>query len=793
MKTRVLLLASLVVMSLSVWSQNSTQGLEFWFSYMENGYKYNNGDWVDNTVMISAKRACSGIITKPNSDWEGIPFTVDDNGITYISIPEEYAYNENNSEVVDRKALVLRATDTVSVYISNIATYSFDASFVLPTESLGSEYIIQCDQQSISSNNGDMDDGIETSAFLIVAVEDSTVIDITPTVATEHGLCFPYTTATIVLNMGETFFVKSEHPGYNIYSSRDLSGSTVFVHDEKKVAVFNGNTTTCIPSDVGNGRDHIFEQALPVDSWGMQFAITASQSRVRDIVKIVSARDENTIMRNGEEVIVLNRGETYSFSLFSSDGSCFIETSKPSQVYLYNTTGEEPLEPVGSNNGDPSMVWIPPIEQRIDEITFCTFNSYYTFASIAHHYVNIVVDKDAVGQVYLDNNIIYASEFHPVMGTDDYYFVRKTISHGTHHLACESGLIAHVYGFGAARGYAYCVGANVLSLKQKLLVNGQWSENYHHGFNMCNNEDVDLAVEANYHIDAVNWAFGDGLSGHGEQVTHHYERSGDYEVRTFVQGLNFYSAEAIIDTMSVVIHVGEPIHRVESHEVCDIDDFPYYGEMYTESGHYERIGTSVYGCDSTYILDLDMEFSPYFEFVGTHWPIGGNETHVSVAEYAIHPIEPRTHIDTVLWSIECNNWRIKPHGKGESCTLYIYSYLLEPVMLHATAVNRCDSIHEDFFIQTSYHDVEEYVVVSSFEVSPNPTDGHLTLRLNDLKGLAKVLVFNSLWQKVDEFVLDAEMAQEKPYTMPAVGAGLYYIVVQCDGKTLTRKIVLERP
>ena len=42
--TMVLLLGGLFAMA-----QNSTQGMEFWFSYMENGYKYNGGEWVDNT------------------------------------------------------------------------------------------------------------------------------------------------------------------------------------------------------------------------------------------------------------------------------------------------------------------------------------------------------------------------------------------------------------------------------------------------------------------------------------------------------------------------------------------------------------------------------------------------------------------------------------------------------------------------------------------------------------------------------------------------------------------------
>ena len=240
--------------------------MEFWFSYMENGYKYNGGAWVDNTVMISAKRACTGTIAKPDGSLPAIPFSVGDNGITNITIPEAYAYNESNSEVIGHKSLLLTATDTVSVFISNIATYSFDASFVLPVESLGSEYFVQCFDQEVDYS-GTLNESVFTSAFLIIAVEDSTVVDITPAVETEFNL-FPGFATTVVLNAGDTYFVKSNHLEY----WRDLSGSLIMAHDGKKVAVFNGNTTTCIPTDVGNGRDHIFEQALPIDSWVLQYS-----------------------------------------------------------------------------------------------------------------------------------------------------------------------------------------------------------------------------------------------------------------------------------------------------------------------------------------------------------------------------------------------------------------------------------------------------------------------------------------------------------------------------------------
>ena len=789
MKKRFTLLSVLLFIGVSLLAQNSTQGMEFWFSYMENGYKYNSGNWVDNTVMISAKRACSGTIEKPDGSLPSIPFSVGDNGIINIGIPEEYAYNEDNSEVVGSKSLVLRATDTVSVFISNIATYSFDASFVLPIESLGSDYIVQCFEQETYSPGVSLSEKIMTSAFLIVAVEDSTLVDITPSTETEFGFASPSETATVTLNAGETFFVKSQYQGY----WRDLSGTIIMAHDGKKVAVFNGNTTTCVPADAGTSRDHIFEQALPIDTWGQQFAVTTSQSRIRDFVKITSGGDNNVVKCNGLPIATLGFGQSFTFELKATDGSCFIETTMPSVVYLYNTSGEDSMDPSVFGNGDPSMVWIPPVEQRIDEITFCTFNSDYEFASIYSHYVNIVVEREDVGFVYLDGTLINASEFQPVRGTSDYSFVRKNINHGTHHLSCISGLIAHVYGFGPARGYAYCVGANVISLKQKLLVNGIWSEFYQNGLYMCIDESADMTVETNYPINRVTWTYGDGQVDDGIEVSHQYASAGDYVVTAYINGTNEFSTETVYDTMSVAIHVGTPEHHVLDTAVCDVDAFDYYGVDYSQSGHYQRIGTNIYGCDSTYVLTLDMEFTPNFEFVGTHWPIGGSETHISVNEYAIRPLDSRTHVDTVLWQIDCPNWYVVPHGNnGRKCTLYVFTYLLEPVKLHAWAVNRCDTVHEEFFIQTSYYDVEETAESSGFVVAPNPTNGNVTLYFGELNGMVEVLVYNSLGQKMDAFSVDVNLCHEKDYVMPNLNNGLYFFVLNCNGARVTRRVVLSR-
>ena len=803
MKMRLTLLSLLLFISISVFSQNSTQGTEFWFSFMHNGYKENNRTWVETQVMISAKRACSGTITNPCTSWSQA-FTVDSASVVVLPIPETQGYNEGNEGVPSDLGLLLMATDTVSVFIANIANKSFDASFVLPVESLGSSYIVQCDKQSCTPNNnntiGFVYHDMETSAFLIVATEDNTVIDINPSVTTidGHASVIDY---SVTLDRGQTYFMRSKNNAGD--PLRDFSGTRIKARGGKRIAVFNGNTLTSIPDPSLSGTkysyDHIFEQALPVETWGKRFAITGSSSRTRDQVKITAEFGNTVVWCNGVQQTRLNKGESYTFWLYASmsgdhpfeGGSCFVETSKPSMVYLYNTTCLDP-EATSQENGDPSMVWIPPIEQRINEITFCTFNHYN--AIIDNHYVNIVVDSESVHEVYLDGVLLDANDFQPLIGNQNLSYSRVEISHGMHHLSCERGLIGHVYGFGYAKGYAYCVGANVENLTSTLLANGQLSANYLDGLHLCIGEDADFEVVTNYSVESVVWDFdGTPISG-GVTASHTYNQSGEFIVSAIVEGHNNYTYELFYDTLTMAVHVEDAAGFADiTYVACDEDVFEFHGEVYTESGYYEQNVHNVNDCDSIFRLTLDMGFTPNFEFVGTHWPIGGSETYYTMNEYAVQMNEPRAQVDTVLWQIDCPNWYVEPHGdKGEECTLYIFSYLLEPVMLHAWAINSCDTVHEEFFIQTSYYDVDENAQNAAFVMAPNPTQGMVTLCFDQLQGRAEVHVFNSLGQKVDAFIIDEIQNREMAYMMPDFPDGLYCFVVKIKGSTLMRKLILKR-
>ena len=97
----------------------TTQGKEFWLSFIANGFKYHpdvpSTGWVRVQLIVSAKRDCSGTITNPNTGWTH-DFTVEANDVFSIDLDEEQVYVENDEyERIVNKGLKITTTDTVSV------------------------------------------------------------------------------------------------------------------------------------------------------------------------------------------------------------------------------------------------------------------------------------------------------------------------------------------------------------------------------------------------------------------------------------------------------------------------------------------------------------------------------------------------------------------------------------------------------------------------------------------------------------------------------------------------------
>ena len=568
----------------------TTQGTEFVTAFIQNSSHSAGESGFELSLMVSAKRACSVTVRNPNSTWT-TTFNVNANSTYKCIIPSAQhtqCYLTETTASAVNKGLLITSTDTISLYSSNFASASFDGSIVLPTTALGNEYIVQCYPPVIN-----------TSEFSITATEDNTIVDITPSVSVSAGTTHSAnSTFNVSLNRGQSIFMKSTTTG----SAGDLSGTRIVARDCKKIAVNCGDYLTDVPSNAEYA-DHIYEQAYPVTSWGKKFVITntlqnASTGRSKDYVRVTASANNTTIRKNNTLLSTINAGQTYEFYLTSSEKAAYIETSNPCAVYMYLVSQNAG----GSSLGDPSMVWVAPLEQRINSIVF---NTFYPSVSASNapevHIVNIVAETANTSQIRLDGSAITGWE--TVTGNTNYSFARKVISHAAHSITSTggNGFIAHVYGIGNVVSYAYSVGSMATNLAERMYINGIGSTEANVDNSFCESQEVSFSSEIDYDYDNIIWNFGDGTTYTGSATTHTYQTEGEYTVNMQVN-----SDGSGCMTFSNSVNFNISIGRVWD---WDVTTEANYGETITIEGvtfvaHSDTTITQTYpslltGCDST--------------------------------------------------------------------------------------------------------------------------------------------------------------------------------------------------
>lgn len=680
----------------------STQGKEFFFSLMENGYQNAGGN--KYTAIIAPKEKATVTFHYYANDSD-VEYTVNAGTTQEIPLSADLVYHpdvDNSNTSYKNRTVRVTSTADISLYIANEATNSFDASIVLPTMALGNDYIIQ------TYKNGNHSSGYVTPTsanpcFMVIATKDNTPVRITgpsdkisalrpqPTnVTTQNDISY----YDLVLNEGESYFLRTNY----VSTGRvlDLSGVQVAVKPRvrypedscKVIGVFNGNTLTRIPAVVENNMDHIFEQAYPINNWGTKFAITSSigftppgsgitgeNAEQYDYIRITAVENNTGVTINGTVYDVngntvisdnLSAGETKEYRLHRTLGlSCYIETTKPAACYLYQRSGYA----VQDYDGDPSMVWIAPIERGISEITFSTFKA--EGINNANHYINIVIPAEAIigGQdvvltsgsttTSIRSDFMTNGAYNYVNGSGNkYVYARRKINYGTYtlkSLAIDADgnyygkMVVHVYGLGEVRGYAYAAGSEAVPYKSDFLMGTQGggmvdiatiqNPDYH----FCAGSEYIFSVNSNSpEVDSVIVRFQDGtvktidMSTSGPKyVTHiitdpgHYEITADvystiYDnatcqsrvIKETIEDYTFVFIETAKEERGVVCY-GEPYTFTQQYYAPDANGnltpqtYEYSSEAITEPVDLDIVGYSQYGC----LLDIKLHLDVYSDIV----------------------------------------------------------------------------------------------------------------------------------------------------------------------------------
>ena len=604
-----LLVAIFACTTLSAWSQASTQGKEFWVS----SSLVCSPDKATPTpyIAVSAEKACTVTIQGGVGNAISIVQNVAAgswNEFGNNSKPEQknpqaglinvhmdaskwYPTAMNDANNVSTLAaqknmygLHVTATENVSVYVILSSQHSMDASNILPMTALGSEYYTQDYWSKVKS---DFNNAVGLTTIL--GTEDNTQIDITPNGDTFDGWVSG-STHPITLNKGQTYYLVTK-------KSDRLAGTHIMAKNGKKIAVYCGVPITNIPTGIA-ARDCLFEQSMPVEYWGTQFIVTRSLEKDGNLIGITATQNNTKIKVDGYVQASINEGETYyimlqgaydpngknagesPINLVLTQDAAYIETSCPCAVYSYDTgngykgkNGTELVTRGGKDDylGDPSSVWISPIQQKIGKITFGTC---YT-SKTKDHFLNVVTETATrqntkltaiYGATQLDKSGLLT--WQPVPGNPIYSYARakigdaNTSQFSVFRLENAKGFIATIYGNGEDESYAYSAGS--AAVEMGINVNGvTFTDGYRSDEKFCIADSVafDAAIGTD-EIKRVDWEFGDGttLFNGPIQTMHQYAAPGWYDVTATLFGRQICTddPEVELGTVSFTFRIWRP-------------------------------------------------------------------------------------------------------------------------------------------------------------------------------------------------------------------------------------------
>jgi hypothetical protein len=351
----------------------------------------------------------------------------------------------------------MTSTEPVSVYAVNKYNLGLDATNVLPTDALGTDYY------HISYN---------VNFFFLNTYDYGQ--DAMTIVATDEGTTVKYGGNTANLSKGEVLYV----PSYV-----DMTGT--YVTSNKPIAYFVTHKSAGIPDytdrDDKRNPEALFQQLAPVNSWGTHFFVPdIGMPQQRPLLaRVVASQDGTKITLDGGTVksgsLNLNKGEFVTLSI--SNTGCFVSSTKPVEVCSYLLSYPEIA--VQYNRGGPAMAWIPPVEQNVISTTVVPFNVSQSFGADDHYAVIVTpagTQKETTinGAKTLNKDNLWTIK--AGYAYTIYAFPKPTgtvTDYPPYTFSNPNGLTALITGLSTNDGYYYLGGSSMFNLNMMFTINGQ--------------------------------------------------------------------------------------------------------------------------------------------------------------------------------------------------------------------------------------------------------------------------------------------------------------------------------
>lgn len=513
-----LLLLALGMARVYAQAGTTSRGTEFWTVWMDH-IGGANGDVSQMTLYITADAVTTGSVNFTDGT-ASITFSVTPNQVTFVNIPANQLISTAGQS---NKGIHITSVKPIGVYAHIYASNVSGATLLLPVNTLGKNYFsLNYTQVSNSQSDPRVPGTPAYSTFDIVATEDATTIQITPTANLLDGHLSGQL-FTVTLNKGQV---------YQGLSGTDLTGTKIQSVSAgnitcKKIAVFSGSSKIgigCINQTVppdGNRltSDNLFQQVYPISTWGKNYIAVSLKNRNYDIYRIVLSDPNTSVTINGSQVPPnLFRNNLYYEFPTTGNTSSVITADKPIQVVQYTPSQNEALNCESNDEpaGDPEMIYLTPIEQGIDHVTLYS-TGYY---NIIQSYINVVIPSTGVSSFTLDGQS-YTS-FTPVGANTAYSYAQipvssgpgsqsgtgGTIGSGTHHIQAAVPFNAIAYGFGMAESYGYAAGTNLKNLNEFIAL--QESQSNTSTTAGCIGLTYNLQLTLPYQTSSITWDLKNG-------------------------------------------------------------------------------------------------------------------------------------------------------------------------------------------------------------------------------------------------------------------------------------------
>ena len=461
----------------------TSEGTDFWVCFQENSWhhsldrvgKMKLSDPRGGDVYVEDRSApnfelfiSSDITTKIRIEIIGIRYKLDTmvvgGTVRRLKIPSTAEVTGDGT--LQPNAVHITADAPITVTCLNERGSSTDSYLALPATALGLDYY------AMSYSSTPTNDLV--SHMAIVATQDSTLIQVTPSVVTSRNRAakVPF---TVIMNKGDVYQIAAmnfqpmtiNYRGGDSVVLPDMTGTRV--QASKPIAVFSGHQCADVPIRVPFC-NYLVEQLPPVQSWGKHFILGQFAKRTSYAYRVLASKPNTKIFENSVFVRELQAGEMYENSSVGSR-NIMLTANEPVLVAQFSHgylggSGKfdgRSSEIKGDSIGDPMMLVVSPSQQFLKEYRFATPKTSYTNW---RHYINIIAPHSAVGSIRINGRSIDTiKNFPQYVGLSNYVSISTDIPFGVHTVTADVPFGLYSYGFATNDAYGNMIGQGFEVLK----------------------------------------------------------------------------------------------------------------------------------------------------------------------------------------------------------------------------------------------------------------------------------------------------------------------------------------